>query len=218
MIAASQKGGVLFVAGGGQNRINYLEWQRFLAQHGYSSLTFDFPGVEKSPGELSDTSLDSRTANAADALDYLASEANLANKDIVICGRSMGGPIALRIGHKSGCRKIVLFVPAAYADEAYNKPFGEEFSKVIRAADSWKNSSDFKLANEFSGRLMVVYGEEEHIIPGEIQSQYLAIAKSKGTALIMKGIGHNKNLWDDSAASTTNRRKLFELVQEFIES
>lgn len=210
--ARNQKGGVLFIAGGGKQSMIYDDWQNFLADHGYSSLSFDFPGISKSTGNLHETGLASRIENTKDALSFLKESSDLQDSEISLVGRSMGGPIALRVG--SNYRKLVLLFPAAYADGAYEKLFGDEFSKVIRAEKSWEGAQDFDFAGQIREKLMVLYGEQEHVIPEEIQKTYLDIALKP---MRLKGVGHNRNLWEDSPESTSNRQKLFQEVLRFIE-
>lgn len=128
----------------------------------------------------------------------------------------MGGPIALRLASERKHNKVILLYPAAYAEATYDKCFGAEFSKVIRQENSWKDSPDFRLAEKFTGKLLVIYGELDRTIPKEIQNKYLDIAKTKGLALTLQGAGHNQYFWENDSTSVLNRQKLFQITRDFL--
>ena len=215
--AEKQRGGVVFIAGGGTyTKELYREWQQHLANNGYSSMAFDFPGIGKSTGELSSTGLNSRLGDTEKALDYFINQTGLSEADITLCGRSMGGTLALRVADKRGHKKLILLYPAAYAAEAYEKNFDEEFTEVIRSKDSWVNSPDFELAEKYDGEILVIYGQLDEVIPKGIQDRYLEIGKLKGQSLVIKGAGHNKFLWEDDMGSKWRRHELFDVALHFL--
>lgn len=216
-LAENPKGGVLFIAGGGAyTKEFYREWQEDLAENGYHSLAFDFPGIGASSGHITATSLNSRLHDATNAFDWFARETGLPNHLIFPCGRSMGGPLALRLTQEKILSKTILLYPAAYAEAAYDKLFGPSFSEVIRQKNSWQDSPDFELAQKCHGELLVIYGEKDAIIPKEIQNRYLDIAKTKGSALLLQEAGHNQYLWETDPTSVANRAKLFEATRDFL--
>lgn len=210
-------GGVLFIAGGGSyTKELYKEWQEYLASSGFHSLAFDFPGIGSSNGLLTSSSLNSRLTDAANAMQWFVEQTGLSQDQIFLCGRSMGGPITLRLATQKKHHKVILLYPAAYAEVAYDKPFGPKFSEVIRQKNSWIDSPDFELAEKFTGKLMIIYGELDHVIPKEIQTRYLKIAHAKGIALTLQAAGHNQYFWENDSTSVLNRMKLFQLTRDFL--
>ena len=213
------KGGVLFLPGAGTlTKDVYLEWQKHLAQHGYHSFVFDFPGIGAREGELKNSSLASRLANSEVALGMFLDKSGLSIDQITVCGRSMGGPLALTLADTHQLPKLILLYPAAYAAEAFDKPFTAEFTKVIRAEDSWHDSPDFDRAENYKGEIMIIYGSLDRVIPGGIQARYLEIARSKGVALVLDGFGHNEYLWENTDVATQKRAEVFVSVLDFLES
>jgi len=211
------KGGVLFISGGGtQPHRLFREWQERLAAAGYSSLAFDFPGVGDSPGELADSSLNSRLADSERALAYLAERAGLGERRVIVCGRSMGGPLALRLAAEYQLAKTILLFPAAYAAEAYGQRFGDGFTEILRRQNSWAGSPDFDLAEKLPGELLVVYGDADPIIPRPIQDRYLEIGQRKGRAAVIPGAGHTGSFWGDDPSATKLRDELYAIVDEFL--
>lgn len=209
-------GAILFIAGGGfLSKDIYKDLQEKLARNGLSSLSFDFPGVGKSLGKLEESGLKTRFRDSLKAYLELARLTNLGDKKIFVCGRSMGGPIALRLAVERGLKSAILLFPAAYSGTAYSAKFGKEFSAVIKKNNSWKNSKDFSLAEGLKS-LLVIYGDKDNVIPPEIQNKFLTIAREKGRAIIIKGMGHNENLWGNDIVSAGNRKLLLNAILNFI--
>ena len=212
------KGGIIFVPGGGLESLldDFREWQEHLYGKGYASLSFDFPGVGGSGGALGETSLNSRLHSLEDALAYFRDKTELS--EIIICGRSMGGPLALRTAMARHLKRVILLFPAAFPADAYNKNFGPAFTAELRKENGWVNSPDFKKAEDFEGRILTVYGDQDNVIPKGIQDRYLSIVKQKGVAILLPGVGHNKHIWGADPENTRRRYELLAIIDKFIES
>jgi hypothetical protein len=60
-----------------------------------------------------------------------------------------------------------------YAAEAYAVPFNGGFTEIIRRPGSWESSDAWALLSRFTGRLLLVAGEHDAVIPpGVIRSIY----------------------------------------------
>ncbi len=63
---------------------------------------------------------------------------------------------------------MVLFAPGVYDAQAYDTPFNEEFSNIIRREGSWKDSDVFGALEKYHGNLLVFHGEDDQVIPPEM--------------------------------------------------
>ena len=90
----------------------------------------------------------------------------------------------------------LLIVPAVYAREAYGQPFGAPFSRVIRRPRSWAGSDAWDLLGGFTGRLLVVAGENDAVIPPEVTARiYASASRSRERRLmVIPGAGHTPHL------------------------
>jgi hypothetical protein len=125
-----------------------------------SSFCFDFSGHGESTGNLNESSLYKRVLEAQAALTFV----NPQNQKTV-CAFSMGGHIALELLRDNPIDNLILFSPAIYTSEAYRVPFDERFSGIIRQKDSWKNADVVNSLHNFRGKLLIIYGEKDKVIP-----------------------------------------------------
>lgn len=98
-------GVILFCHGNAGNISHRLDTLLIFHRLGYSTLIFDYRGYGQSPGSPSEA----RVYEDADAAwRYLAEQRGVAASDIVIFGRSLGGPIAAWVAQKHKPRALVL--------------------------------------------------------------------------------------------------------------
>ncbi len=98
--------------------------------------------------------------------------------NLSLCGFSMGGYIAIKLLQKFNVQNLILFCPAVYDKKAQHHYFGEEFTSIIRAKDSWKNSDAFKILEKFTGNLILVKGDKDEVVPADIFEQIAWAAKN----------------------------------------
>ncbi|SRR5258708_4270360 len=185
-IAKRKKFGLLFLHGGGAaTKERYIELQEFLADKGYSSFSFDFRGVGESTGVFADGSLQHRLQDAQAAFDEFESRVD----SIIVVGCSMGGHVAARLTETREVYALILLYAAAYAEEAENKPLNEEFTKILRRENSWKNSLAFIAVENYQGKILSMYGENDTVVPKELQNEFKRKIR-KGTFLILPKASH----------------------------
>jgi pimeloyl-ACP methyl ester carboxylesterase len=181
---------ILLLGGGGNIPYQeyYAAWQTQLASIGVNSMSFDFRGVGASDRELGETSLDTRLEDAIAAMKLLQQEGP--DRKLYVAGVSMGGTIAIQLANAVGADGLVLVAPAAYSEEARHKQFGPEFTAALRKEGSWEDSPDFSELEQFDGKLLLAYGEEDTVIPDAILHRYTDIAMQKGRVLVLPSVGH----------------------------
>jgi pimeloyl-ACP methyl ester carboxylesterase len=96
---------LLYLHGNGGNISHRLEFIEMFYSLGASTLIIDYRGYGKSEGIPTEegTYLDSEAA-----WDYLVNEKNINPSDIIIYGRSLGGPIAARLAEKHEPSALIL--------------------------------------------------------------------------------------------------------------
>ncbi len=178
--AGPEKPTVLFIHGAGtSNRQRFLPFAEKLAESGISSFLFDFSGHGESTGQMTNSSLKKRVEEAEAATQFLDT-----SKPITLVAASMGGHIALElIRNHPEIKNLILFCPAVYSEVAFEILFTEEFSKVIREPESWRNGPWENLKN-FEGKVLLMAGERDEVIPIGVIELIQENAKNIETVII----------------------------------
>lgn len=173
-IDAKNTPGVLFLHGGGESsKERFAKWQTHLSKLGISSFAFDFRGVGESKGYFADSSLNNRLTDSVNALDYFLSLGLVDRSRLAIVGASMGGHVATRLIEKfPDIKALIVLSGAAYGKDAEDKKMSEEFTFEIRKRNNWDNSPVFSALKNYAGFALVIYGENDSIIPEDVKKKY----------------------------------------------
>jgi pimeloyl-ACP methyl ester carboxylesterase len=145
---------------GDSNRDRFRLLRRQLSAEGISSVGFDFVGHGETGGELKSSSLRSRTRQARRIVD----SQNLQQPFSVI-GASMSAYTAVKLLKHYEIKSLILLVPAMYSARADAVPFNRGFTEIIRQPQSWNDSDAWDILAQYKGRLLIVAGENDRIIP-----------------------------------------------------
>ena len=181
---------VMFVSGAGKFAIpcSVTDWQDELADMGYASLYFAFPGFG-SPGKPSDNSLVMRIDLADGALRWFMKQ--IQTKAVCLVGISMGAHVAVRLAERAtSVKALILAGAAAYAAAAENKRFGRPLTKIITVPESWQTSPVFEALPKLKLPTLLAYGETEDVIPMAVQKLYHQSLGSHAIHLSVPGHGH----------------------------
>lgn len=154
----------VFLHGGGagtKERVQHIAEP--VLQSGRNILTFDFSGHGESTGDLKKSSLEKRVYEASSVIDQYASR-----EPLIICGASMGGYIAIKLLDLHKVDTLILFCPAVYNKEAYSVRFDSGFTDIIRRPNSWTDTDIIPTLNAFTGRLLIIIGEADEVIPSGV--------------------------------------------------
>ena len=161
VISGDQAPRVLVLHGAGDSHRGRFQWLREkLLSRGISSVAFDFMGHGDTGGDLKSSSLGSRTRQACCIVEALNMQQPLA-----VIGASMSAYTAVKLLEHYDVAKLILLVPAMYSAEAYNIPFNKGFTEIIRRPNSWNHSDAWQLLTQYTGRLLVIAGENDKVIP-----------------------------------------------------
>ncbi len=143
---------------GQKERVNSISLP--ILNSGINILAFDFSGHGESTGELKKSSLQKRVNEAKEIIDHFASK-----EPLTICGSSMGGYVSIKLLEHFKIDTLILFCPALYDKNAYSVRFDEGFTEILRSPESWKNTDVLSLLENFTGKLLIIIGEKDEVIP-----------------------------------------------------
>lgn len=173
---------------GNSDRSRYSALRSALQERGFGSVAFDCIGHGETGGLLAQSSLISRTNQAATVL-----QARDMKRPLTVIGASMGAYSAINIMQTRRVDSLILVVPAVYTPDAYQMPFGPEFSSIIRQDRSWVATDAWKCMEKFAGSLLVIAAECDDVIPFEIPQQLIRSASAScwKKLIVAKGAGHS---------------------------
>ena len=161
IISNSSPPQVLILHGAGNaNRENFRLFREQLLIHGISSAAFDFVGHGDTGGELKSSSLISRTLQACCVVNSVGIQQPLS-----VIAASMGAYTAVKLLEYYQIKNMILLVPAMYDSKAYNVPFNEGFTEIIRRPESWDDSDAWQILSKYKGRLFIIAAENDNVIP-----------------------------------------------------
>jgi pimeloyl-ACP methyl ester carboxylesterase len=169
---------VVLHGAGNSSRSVFSRLRHILNTYSIPSVSFDFIGHGETGGELLGSSLHERTKQATAVIKHKCIE------PVTLISASMSGYTAIKLTDKFSVSNLILLVPAVYSTQAYNLPFGHEFSAAIRTPKSWKDSDAFEILSRFKGNLVVIAAEFDDVIPREIIVQIHSAAKNAANRIL----------------------------------
>jgi pimeloyl-ACP methyl ester carboxylesterase len=186
---AARSNNALYLHGAGNSsRSGYAIPRGELAQRGIGTTAFDCIGHGDTGGTLAESSVASRTRQAEAVISARGMKGPLA-----VLGASMGAYNAVKLTQTQDVASLVLIVPGVYTPQAYEVPFGPEFSSVIRRERSWADTDAWDILSRFRGKLLVIAAEHDAVIPREIPERLFDAASNAAWRRlhIVKDAEHN---------------------------
>lgn len=93
-----------------------------------------------------------------------------ADRLMILMGFSMSGQTIadLLALYRERVHAIALCAPAVYAADAWEVPFGDGFTELIRRPESWREPRALEAFRAFAGRAVLVLPELDAVIPGAV--------------------------------------------------
>lgn len=187
---ARVRGTLIVLHGGGTSAAAGFDALRHhLAGQQVASVAFDAVGHGRTGGPQLGTTLRDRV----DQVEAVVAGLGLAPEGLALAGFSMGAYVAVHAAERLGLRRLVLAIPAAYAPEAFDQPFGPAFSAVLRRPRSWAASDAFVRIARYPGHLLVLSAEHDAVVPAEIPARYVgeAVQACSRHHHVVPGAGHD---------------------------
>ncbi len=179
---------VLCLHGAGTSeRSRYAFLRDVLWNNGISSCAFDFIGHGETGGDMSQSSLESRTLQAKKVIETVEVQ-----KPLRIIAGSMAGYNAIKLMefYPVGC--LVLFAPAVYRNDSYSVHFGPAFSELIRKEGSWNDTDAWDILGRYRGKLLIVCGDGDEVVPVALTQKIYDSASNASLRelMIIPGVTH----------------------------
>jgi uncharacterized protein len=183
---------VLIHGAGSGSKERLFPYADVLAKRGVSMLAFDQSGAGKDAAHIKESSLQRRTEESKYTIAHFASK-----EPLTVCGSSMGGEIAIRMTQSFPVKSLVLFCPAIYDEAAFVVPFGGGFTEIIKKPESWTRSAALHLLEVFTGKLLIIIGELDTVIPPGVIALLDEHSPNVATKEILRipGMSHNYHAW-----------------------
>jgi pimeloyl-ACP methyl ester carboxylesterase len=109
----------------------------------------------------------------------------------------MGGYIAIKLLELCTIDTLILMCPALYDQRAYSVPFGKGFTDILRTPESWRNTDALKILEKFTGKLMVIVGDKDEVIPPAIITLIMhhSPMAQKKELYVIPNCPHKINTW-----------------------
>ncbi len=188
-LASDARRHAVLLHGGGSSTLEaFTPLREHLLGENISSTSFDFIGHGRTGGKLLGSSLHARVKQTLIVMKAMQIESS----EAALVGYSMGAYVALHVAKQRQIGRLALGVPAAYAPEAFDVPFGPGFSAILRRENSWQESDAFTLIRKFCGHLFVFYGSEDQVVPDAIPLTFVASAQQAASvdSYALVGGGH----------------------------
>jgi alpha-beta hydrolase superfamily lysophospholipase len=204
-------GSILSLHGAGDGRRQKTFYiAEHLAASGYVTTGFDMSGHGESTGVMKESTLKRRHDQAL----AVARQSAPVPPDIIM-GSSMGGYIAATLLPDLRIRALMLICPALYAAEAYDVPFTESFTAILRRTGSYRDASALQYLRSFEGSVLLLIGENDKVIPAEVVELYLkSCPKARYVQhSIIPGAPHKINDW--AMESPSNAAPILNEIDKF---
>lgn len=182
---------VLFAHGNSGNVADLAEvLGDFCRRHRVTLMVFDYRGFGRSEGTPAESGLyqDARAARA-----WLARRTGIAERDIVLMGRSLGGGVMVDLAASDGARGLILestftSLPDVGRHLVPYLPVGRLMANQFKSLE--------KLPN-YHGPLLISHGDADRLIPFEHGQRLFAAGNQPKWFVPIQGGGHNDPQSDD---------------------
>ncbi len=204
---------LLVLHGAGQShRGRFRQIRLELLDRGIGSAAFDFVGHGETGGDLRASSLMARTEQACRVIEALP-----LGRPLAIMAASMSGYTAVRLLERYAVDRLILLMPAMYAAKAYAVPFNGGFTEIIRRPGSWEDSDAWAILGRYTGRLLVVAGQRDTVIPwGVIRRVHDAAVQARDRLLFVAPEASHNALTDLRARDPRTFQRLLGLMAKLM--
>lgn len=142
--------------------------QTLLERYGITSCAFDFVGHGATSGGWGDSSLKSRTEQAATVAD-----ACFDSQSFMVVASGMGAYTALKLTQVFAVEGLVLVSPKVYAEEIYNTPLELFKDPKSYAPEHWDKTDAWSIIERFKGSVSIVgTNKSDPLCPGTMSRLY----------------------------------------------
>ncbi len=153
-------------------------------RHGLTVMTFDYRGYGQSEGKPNEVGIlcDARAARA-----WLAQRTGVAESDILLMGRSLGGAVAVDLAANDGARGLVLASTFTSIPDvgAHHMPWAAPHLLMTQRFNSLRK------IKHYNGPLLQSHGDADSVIPIELGRELFEAAPGPKQFVVIPGADHN---------------------------
>lgn len=169
---------ILFLHGGEKSddrNVFLLLRQTLLNRYAITSCAFDCIGHGTTGGKQEDSSLSSRTEQAANIVN-----ACFDSQPFTVVACDMGAYTALKLTQLFPIESLVLINPKVYALEVYNDLLGSSGECLSHFPQHWENTDAWSIIDRFKGRVSIVgTNKDDPWCPGTMSRLYSHSTRAK---------------------------------------
>lgn len=171
--------GALFVHGWGGNQDQYLARARIVAALGWTCLTFDLRGHERTLPLREAVTRADNLRDVVAAYDVLAGSSRVDRSRLALVGSSYGAYLgALTTALRPVCW-LALRAPAIYKDAGWELPKRQlhsdpDFAEFRRRAHRASDNRALEACARFRGDALVVESQDDSVVPHDVVASYVA--------------------------------------------
>jgi len=153
-------------------------------RHNIAVMAFDYRGYGRSEGTPSERGI---LMDARAARKWLAERTGVAERDIVLMGRSLGGAVAVDLAAKDGARGLVLASTFTSLPDV-----GKHFTPLLptRMMMTQRLNSRAKI-RDYHGPLLMSHGDQDSVVPYELGRRLFETAPGPKQFITIHGGDHN---------------------------
>ncbi|REJ91653.1 MAG: alpha/beta hydrolase [Planctomycetota bacterium] len=176
---------VLFAHGNAGHLAHRAESLRILRdRHGLSAMCFDYRGYGRSDGKPSENGL---LMDARAARKWLAERTGVAETDIVLMGRSLGGGVVTELAAEDGARGLVLASTFTSLPDVGAEHVPWLSPRVVMV----NRFNSVEAIERYNGPVLISHGDADELIPFEQGERLFAAAPGPKEFVRIPGGGHN---------------------------
>lgn len=190
---------------GNAENIGYgLDYLKALSRLGTNILAVDYRGYGKSEGSPDEAGV-YRDAEAS--YQYLVHERRFAPANIILCGHSLGGAVAIDLAARHECGGLIVESSFTSAKEMARRMLPIPFLPYVPKSQF----DSLAKIRRVKSPILIVHGTRDEVIPFSMGQRLYEAAPQPKWFLSVEGAGHND-------LSLVAGEKYFERLKEFIET
>ncbi|TVQ37566.1 MAG: alpha/beta hydrolase [Spirochaetaceae bacterium] len=193
---------LLWSQGNAGNLTYRMQNMRLLLDYGIDVFIYDYRGYGRSQGNPTEVGI---YADARAAYDYLARELQIAPREIVLFGRSLGSAVAVDLALQRDVAGVILEAPLTNARDMSRRlvPLLPVHRVISTQLDSLAKIPNINVP------VLIIHGDRDNVVPIEQGKRLYAAAGQPRQFYTVEGAGHNDTF-------VVGGNAYFELLRDFV--
>lgn len=177
---------ILFIHGWTSAKERSYQYASHLTKLGYISFLFDMRGHGDSEGNINTVTTKEFVDDLTTIYDYVCTIAGVDKENISIVGSSFGSYLGILLSEKRPVKRLVLRVPADYANEFFNISKMKTTGITTQEVLDWRFKSKgvhetfaLEAISKFKGDILIIESGKDTIVPHQTIQNYINAIENK---------------------------------------